>query len=288
MKVGLSSYTFPWAVGIPGWQPAQPLRPMTLLHRAWELGVGVVQFADNLSLDQLDEVELRLLEAFASDHEMQIEVGTRGIDDDLLRFADLAARLGSSFVRVVIDKGEDEPAVAEAIDRLSRYEDAYRARDLRLAIENHDRFTSRQLLEVVDSLGDWTGICLDTVNSLGALEPPGQVINTLGPRAINVHLKDFTIQRHRHALGFEVIGTPLGRGRLDVPGLLAALDGWGQVQTAILELWTPLGQSLDLTIVKEESWALASLAHLRSSTSLEFAGTPAPASSVPEEAEVSP
>jgi sugar phosphate isomerase/epimerase len=274
VKVGLSSYTFPWAVGIPGWQPPQPLKPIELLHRAWELGVGVVQFADNLPLDELNEQELRLLEVFAGEHGMQVEVGTRGVGEHLIRYADLAVYLRSPFVRVVIDQGRDEPTVDEAIARLSRYEDAYRTRGLQLAIENHDRFTSRQLLDVVNTLGNWTGICLDTVNSLGALEPPEHVVAALGPRAINVHLKDFTIQRHRHALGFEVIGTPLGQGRLDVPALLAALDSWGQARTAILELWTPLEESLDLTIAKEDSWAVASLAHLRASTSLEFASTP--------------
>ena len=251
----------------------QPLQPIELLHTAWELGVGVVQFADNLPLDELGEQQLRLLEAFAGEHGMRIEVGTRGVGEHLIRYADLAVRLGSPFVRVVIDKGPDEPTVKEAVARLSRYEDAYRTRGLQLAIENHDRFTSRQLMDLVDTLGNWTGICLDTVNSLGALEPPEHVVAVLGPRAINVHLKDFTIQRHRHALGFEVIGTPLGQGRLDVPGLLAALDGWGQVRTAILELWTPLDSSLDLTIAKERSWAVASLAHLRATTALEFAST---------------
>ncbi len=271
MKIGLSSYTYPWAVGVPGWPPARPLEPLELLSRAVELGVGVVQFADNLPLEERDEPELRALETFAGEHGIQIELGTRGIGDQLLRVADLAVRLGAPFVRVVIDIKGDEPTVPEAIARLSRYEDAFRARGLRLAIENHDRFTSREFLDIVDALGDWTAICLDTVNSLGALEPPEQVLAALGPRAINVHLKDFTIARHRHALGFEVIGTPLGSGRLDLPRLLTALEGWGRVQTAILELWTPLGESLEPTIAQEEAWAMESLGHLRAATSLEFA-----------------
>ena len=274
MRAGLSSYTFPWAVGIPGREPAQPLSALDLLRIASELGVGVVQLADNTPLDELDEPELGHLETFASEHGIAVELGTRGIGDHLIHYADLAVRLGSPFVRVVVDKGRDEPTADEAIKRLSRYEDAFAERGLRLAIENHDRFTTTQLLDVLSKLGDWTGICLDTVNSLGVLEPPNQVLAALGPRAINVHLKDFTIQRHGHALGFEVVGTPLGQGRLDVPGLIAALEGWGGSKTAILELWTPPETSVDLTIAKEYSWALASLSYLRTSTSLEFAAEP--------------
>ena len=69
MKIGLSSYTFPWAVGVPGWPPTSPLGPVALLRTAAELGVGVVQFADNLPLDELDEQQLSAVEA----------VGTTGL-----------------------------------------------------------------------------------------------------------------------------------------------------------------------------------------------------------------
>ena len=55
MRAGLSSYTFPWAVGIPGREPAQPLSALDLLRIASELGVGVVQLADNTPLNELDE-----------------------------------------------------------------------------------------------------------------------------------------------------------------------------------------------------------------------------------------
>ena len=41
---------------------------LELLARAVELGVGVVQFADNLPLERRDEPELSALEAFAREH----------------------------------------------------------------------------------------------------------------------------------------------------------------------------------------------------------------------------
>ena len=59
MQLGISSYTFSWAVGIPGYpQPLQPLTALALLDRASELGVGVVQIADNLPLDALPPLKL--------------------------------------------------------------------------------------------------------------------------------------------------------------------------------------------------------------------------------------
>ena len=42
-----------------------------------------------------------------------------------------------------------------------------------LAIENHDKFSTDELVYMVEELGpSWVGICLDTVNSFGALEGP--------------------------------------------------------------------------------------------------------------------
>ena len=59
MKLGISSYTFPWAIGLPGAKPNHPLKPLQLLEKAQELGVGIVQFGPNMPLDKLPEKELR-------------------------------------------------------------------------------------------------------------------------------------------------------------------------------------------------------------------------------------
>ena len=60
MRLGVGSYTFVWAVGVPGFeQPQQPLTAAKLLELAAELGIGVVQIADNLPLDRLSGAERR-------------------------------------------------------------------------------------------------------------------------------------------------------------------------------------------------------------------------------------
>ena len=262
MRLGLSSFTYTWEVGVPGWPVARPLTAVGLVRRAAEQGVGLVQFADNLPLDRLAPDELTALQEEASALGVDLEIGTRGTDPDLLRrYARLAARLGSPFVRVVVDAGDDRPSPAELVERLRRVEGDYRGLGVTLAIENHDRFTVAQLLEVLDSAGDWVAIVLDTVNSFGSLEPPSIVVPALGPRAINLHLKDFTIRRHRHQMGFEIEGTPAGDGLLDIPGIVGELEG--RVRSAILELWTPPEADIDATIRKETAWAERSLEYLR-------------------------
>ncbi len=109
----------------------------------------------------------------------------------------------------------------------------------------------------------WVGICLDTVNSFGALEGPQVVVDTLGPLTVNLHVKDFTIFRASHMMGFTVEGRPAGQGKLDIPWLLGELKRHGRECNAILELWTPPESSLDETIRKEQQWAEESVTYLR-------------------------
>ena len=51
MQLGISSYTYTWAVGVPGSMPPKPLSAYDLVDKAFNLGLGVVQIADNLPLE---------------------------------------------------------------------------------------------------------------------------------------------------------------------------------------------------------------------------------------------
>jgi len=240
-----------------------------LLERAAVLGVHVVQVADNLPLDQLDAAKLDAVEATAKRLGVAIEVGARGIGTDhLRRYLALAQRFNSPIVRVVIDTMMHHPSPDEVVAILAPLEGEFRHSGVRLAIENHDRFTTDVFAGIVYRLGNWVGICLDTVNSFGALEGPHTVVSTLGALTINLHVKDFTIDRADHKMGFTIEGRPAGQGRLDVPWVIQALHGYGcdadGTMTAVLELWTPPETSLDDTIAKEQRWAEESVAYLRS------------------------
>jgi sugar phosphate isomerase/epimerase len=265
MRLGIGSYTYTWAAGVPGSPPARPLTALGLLEKAARLGVRVVQFCDNLSLARLPGDELDGCLAFARAKGIAVQVGTRGLDpDDIIAHLGIALRAGSSFVRLVVDGGWRRPTPAEAVSALRQVLPTFEKSRARIAIENHDRFPVRTLAAMVEELGpDRAGICLDTVNSLGALEGPRAVVETLAPYTLNLHLKDFVIERVPSKMGFVVEGRPVGSGRLDVPWLLGALRAAGRDVDAIIELWTPPAGSIEETLGREEEWAAESVRYLR-------------------------
>lgn len=265
MRLGIGSYTYTWAIGVAGSLPGIPLTPEGLVRRAVELGVQVVQVCDNLPLHQLPEQSLEALSELVNQLGVEIQAGMRGLDPERVRqYSRLAQRFGSSVLRLVIDTADFRPSPEEVVELLGEVTADLERSRVHLAIENHDRFTTREIAQIIERAGSpWIGVCLDTVNSLGALEGPEVVIATLAPFTLNLHIKDFTIGRPGHQMGFVVEGQPAGQGRLEVPWLLRKLRAAGRNPDAILELWTPPEEALADTIAKEQRWAEESVAYLR-------------------------
>jgi sugar phosphate isomerase/epimerase len=265
MRLGIGSYTYSWAIGAPGHPPVRPMRAVDLLGKAAALGVSVVQVADNLPLDRLSGAALSAFAARAGELGIDVEVGTRGIGrEHLLSYLRLAKRLRSPILRVVVDTADHHPGEDEIVATIRDLLPAFELADVVLAIENHDRFPASTLAGILERLDSvHVGICLDTVNSFGALEGPEVVVDVLGPWVVNLHVKDFAIRRAGHQMGFLIEGRPAGQGRLDVPWLLRRLRDLGRDPNAILELWTPPERTLAETIAKEAAWASASVRYLR-------------------------
>lgn len=258
MKVGVSSYTWPYHVA------HGRFSAFDVLRRARDLGVGAVQYADNLSLLGLGPRELDRLTLEAREAGLALEVGTRGLDPALLRaHLDLARRVGSPFVRVVIDTPGDEPTPGEVVERLHPLRPEFEAAGVRLGFENHDRFRARVLAGIVERLGGWTGIVLDTSNSLGAGEGTLEVAHLLAPHVLNLHAKEYVARRVETGLGFHVHGAPAGEGLMRLPDVLNELRAHGRDVNVILEAWTPPQDTLDATLALEEEWAARGVAYLR-------------------------
>jgi 3-oxoisoapionate decarboxylase len=265
-RLGLGSYACAWAIGVPGYEPPQtPMDAFGLVRFAAELGLKLVQIADNLPLDALSEAQRQRLRDEAADHSVAVEVGTRGIQTDhLRRYIDIARYFSSPILRVVVDSAQHHPSPDEVVTLVRAVLPELEGGGIRLAIENHDRFKARTLAYILDTLNHPNvGICLDTVNSFGALEGPEVVVDTLGPYVVNLHFKEFVVRRLGHNMGFEVTGMPAGQGMLDAVWLLDKLGGFGHDFNAILENWPAPEATMQTTIAKEADWTRQGVAYLR-------------------------
>jgi sugar phosphate isomerase/epimerase len=157
--------------------------PTDLIDRARSFGVDIVQLGDNLPVNALSLTELARLRAYATESEIDIELGTVGVEPEHLRlYLNLAVFLGARLVRTLIRTTTGMPDLGQAEKCIRCVVDEFRSAEVVLALENYEQYSTAELAALVQRVGDpGVGICLDTVNSLGALETPRQVVATLGP-----------------------------------------------------------------------------------------------------------
>ena len=265
LQLGLSTYSFPWAVGVPNLFPAKPMTAMDLLQYAAQEKIHVVQFGDNLPLHLFSYEEKEHLKETAKILGLKVELGTRGLTaDHILLYLSLANEFNSPFVRVVIDDTDFYPDENAVIDEIQKLLPGFRRANVILAIENHDRFPAKSLERIIRNTDEqFIGICLDTANSLGAGEGVNEVLDVLGPYTVNLHIKDITIHRLSHKMGFMVNGCPAGQGVLNLPEIIRVLKQHERCKTAILEVWSQPERTIEETIEKERRWVANSITYLR-------------------------
>jgi sugar phosphate isomerase/epimerase len=263
MKLGISTYTYTWSVGVPGSEPEKPWDEIMLVNKAAELEVDCLQIADNLPLHLMDEQRLMTLKQLAGESDINLEVGARSMTPDMLqRYIEIADLLASPILRFVIDGPGFKPSVEEVISIVRASVPELERRGIHLAIENHDRLQAREFLDIVrGSQSEHVGICLDSVNSMGAGEGIETITTILAPHTFNLHIKEFIVERHPHMMGFSIEGRPVGKGQLPLAWMLEQLGP--RCQSAILESWTPPEETIEKTMAKEAIWAIESINYLR-------------------------
>ncbi len=245
--------------------PAVPLTAHDLLAYASANEIHRVQFGDNMPLHTFAEEELHALKATADRFSINIETGTRRLTaDNIVRYLSIAETLHSPFLRVVIDDVDFHPNAQQVIETIQALLPTLKATGIVLAIENHDRFPAaalRHIIEQTDPL--YVGVCLDTANSLGANEGTNEVLQALAPYTVNLHIKDITIQRLPHKMGFIVEGCGAGEGIVNIPAIVEQLKLYNKCKTAIVELWSGPGETLAQSIATEKQMVEKSIHYLK-------------------------
>jgi sugar phosphate isomerase/epimerase len=97
-----------------------------------------------------------------------------------------------------------------------------------LLLENHSDFTLDEYRVLVADAGGSTGVFLDLINPVAALDDPVPVVRELAPLALAGHVKDYVFESiptddGYHRRGFAVRYRYPGEGVADLPALVAAL-----------------------------------------------------------------
>lgn len=262
MLTGISSYSLPWAVGLENEIAgkvhfANKLVELAIAHR-----LDAVQFGDNLPLHEFSGQELTALKQLADAHHIQIQAGTKGLREETIRqYITIGKQVASPFLRMVIDEEDYHPSHATIITVIKNVLPLLKEAGIILAIENHDRFSATDLQQIIiQTDATWVGICLDTANSFGAGEGVQEIVRVLAPYTVNVHIKDFTIKRVEHKMGFTIEGTSAGAGMLDIPWLVQELKKAG---SATLEIWSNALETIEETIQREKEWFEKSIDYLK-------------------------
>jgi sugar phosphate isomerase/epimerase len=265
MKLGISSYTFPWAIGLPDAVPQHPLTPLQLLEKAQELGVGLVQFGPNLPLDRLPEKDLRDVVKHASSWKIDLELATEGISlahlREQIRFA---KRIDAILLKTTPEEPIGRvPMMMEISNLLRAVMPELADEKIGLAIDN-SLIPAPELNELLGAIrSPWLGAAIDTASPL-ALPQTWQIsVRVLGHRTLSLHIKDVLVEPEAHGMGFSVRGCPVGQGQLNIGWLVESFASLRVEPSAILESWTPEQATLEETIATEADWAQQGVEHLR-------------------------
>ena len=261
MKLGLGSYAYRWAIGMKGKQPDVPLSPRGLIDKAVLHGFELVQFADNMPLHGLSETELKDLSFHAQSDNIAIELGTDGITSGNTKaYLNIANKLNTKLVRATLNHEDLEQPRADLISSLKKVSKAYAEAGVTLALENHFLLSSKALVGILEEVNQPSlGICLDVANSIASKEWPEKTISQLAPFAVNLHLKDYRFEIDPYGVGFKAVGTPLGRGELDIDYVFGTLAKENRHVNVILEHWLPRETVKKEGLDVEDRWTAQSV-----------------------------
>jgi sugar phosphate isomerase/epimerase len=265
-KLGISSWAFPWAVGVSkGPRLKRRLTAYELLEKAAELGVGLVQMADNLTLEELPWETLVKCKRLAIDTGIHMEVGTWGVQPDhLMKFLEIAHFMHSPILRTHPTSPGKRLEVSEIASNLREVLPEFQKFDITIVLENREAYKSTELASLMEDINHPNlRICLDLSNSLGAMEGPEYVMEKLGPWCGNFVFKDVIVRRSQTSMGLSVEGRPSGEGQIPVKWALEQLQSCGAEHSTIIELWPPWQGDISSTVKLEEKWVAQSVEFMK-------------------------
>jgi sugar phosphate isomerase/epimerase len=244
---GLNPYGISYHLGLHarGTPRANP-RPVGLrgfISLATELGAQSIELWDDALLP-MSEAELAALRDELHGLDM-VPIVSSGLEHgDIPRLIEIAAVLGAPVIRVALtgvlrgDRAVSNPPwperVAATREKLGRFAPMAEAAGKVLGIENHQDFTSRELVALCEEFGPAMGITYDTGNSFPVAEAPLDFTRVIAPYVRHMHLKDYNVQPTPE--GFRLVRSALGDGAVPFAEIVAIVSEYLEQVTACMEL----------------------------------------------------
>lgn len=110
-----------------------------------------------------------------------------------------------------------------SIERLRLAEPIAKKQRIRLAVENHKDWQTKDLLGLMGRFGsEYIGVTVDTGNSISLMEHPNETVSALAPYAFSTHIKDMGVREYDD--GFLLSEVPLGYGLLKLDNILNTVE----------------------------------------------------------------
>lgn len=246
IKAGLNPYGLTYYLGLQGQGSSRENPNGTgldgFISLATELDSRAVEIAEGW-LTPMSDAELAALKARLDDLGM-VSIMSSGLQrcdfDALVR---VAKALDSKLVRLALTPilcGDRAAAgerwhelVASVREKLGAYAKLAAVNDLTIVIENHQDFTSAELVAWCEEFGPSVRIVYDTGNSFPVGESPLDFTRTIAPYVRHVHLKDYRAQWTDE--GLRLVRCAIGDGAIPFPELFDILGEHQAELTCVLE-----------------------------------------------------
>ena len=173
-----------------------------------------------------------------------------------------AKALGARTIRLALTRvlcgdrnglGAEWPKLVESVrDGLKRTAALAAEAGVWLAIEDHQDFTSGELLDLCDHAGANVGICFDIANPFSVGEAPLDFTNRIAAKVRHVHLKYYYVQFSDE--GFRLVRSAIGDGAVPIREIVDILARHHGRLTASLELAAL--EARHIRLLKPEWWNL--------------------------------
>jgi sugar phosphate isomerase/epimerase len=209
-----------------------------LLEYATSLKLDAIFLQDSLDPADKDPAHWKVLKETAARLGLELNGGDAGalprnpdgMEGTLARLREgirHSAAIGSKLVRfrvagdrATMPPGPVEKTMETAIQTLRKVRGEAMDAGIKIAIENHKDIYCWQTRQIIDAAGkEFVGSYLDTGNPVFVMEDPMSTVETLGPVAVMLHLRDSVVYESRG--GIMVQWVPLGEGVVDFKKIIA-------------------------------------------------------------------